>query len=87
MYNVLSAKADGLPKTYHFQVCGMDPLRDEALVYERILRQEQNTRTKLDVYPGVPHGFWSFFPDLNVSRKFVQDTVKGVEWILQQGAE
>lgn len=74
----------GLPPIY-FQVCGMDPLRDEALIYERILREEYGGRTKLDVYQGVPHGFWSFFPTLKVSTRFVEDTVKGLVWLLQEG--
>ncbi|KAK1817225.1 hypothetical protein LTR12_008415 [Friedmanniomyces endolithicus] len=73
----------GLPASY-FQICGMDPLRDEALVYERILREDEGIRTKVDMYPGVPHGFWSIAPKLKVSEKFVQDSVKGAEWLLQQ---
>lgn len=73
----------GLPRTY-FQICGMDPLRDEALIFERILREEEDIKTKVDVYPGQPHGFWSIVPQMKASQKFVDDSVKGVEWLLQQ---
>ena len=62
----------------------MDPLRDEALIYERILREEEGIKTKLDVYPGQPHGFWSLAPRMQASKKFVIDSVKGVEWLLHQ---
>lgn len=72
-----------LPPSY-FQVCGRDQLRDETLIFERILREEDGIKTKLDVYPGLPHIFWSRAPQLNVSKKFVDDSVKGVEWLLQQ---
>ncbi|RMZ26805.1 hypothetical protein D0859_09135 [Hortaea werneckii] len=72
-----------LPASY-FQVCGMDPLRDEALIYERLLREESGVRTKLDVYSGFPHGFWSIAPQMKASERFVQDSIKGVQWLLQQ---
>lgn len=72
-----------LPPSY-FQICGMDPLRDEALIFERVLREEEGIKTKLDVYPGLPHGFWSIAPRMKASQKFVDDSVKGVEWLLQQ---
>jgi len=72
-----------LPPSY-FQVCGMDPLRDEALIFERLLREEDGVKTKLDVYPGLPHGYWSIAPTLKASQRFVDDSVKGVEWLLQQ---
>ncbi|EMC98864.1 hypothetical protein BAUCODRAFT_31136 [Baudoinia panamericana UAMH 10762] len=68
----------------YFQVCGMDPLRDEAMIFERLLREEEGVKTKLNMYPGLPHGFWSVAPQLKASEKFVQDSVKGVEWLLQQ---
>lgn len=73
----------GLPPAY-FQICGLDPLRDEALIAERIMREEEGIKTKVDMYPGMPHGFWSIAPQLKVSQKFVEDSVKGVEWLLKQ---
>ncbi|KAJ7805118.1 Alpha/Beta hydrolase protein [Mycena olivaceomarginata] len=53
----LLADHNGLPPT-HLRICGLDPLRDEGLLYERLLR-EQGILTRLDIYPGVPHGFSS----------------------------
>lgn len=38
----------GLPPTY-YQIAGMDPLRDEALIYERMQR-EAGIKTKVDMY-------------------------------------
>ncbi|KAK1964368.1 alpha/beta-hydrolase [Colletotrichum sublineola] len=73
----------GLPPVY-LQVAGLDPLRDEALIYERVLREEAGVATKLDIYPGLPHYFWTHFPRLEKSRKFVEDSVKGVRWLLEQ---
>jgi len=62
----------------------MDPLRDEAMLYERLLREKYNTKTQMKLYPGLPHGFWSFLPDMDVSKKFVEDTTEGVAWLLKQ---
>ena len=73
----------GLPPTF-LQICGADPLRDEALIYERVLREEEGIKTKVNVYPGLPHGFWSVFNTLPSSRKFVEESVKGVQWLLEQ---
>jgi hypothetical protein len=49
-----------LPPTY-FQICGMDPLRDDSFIYERTLREECAVKTRMDLYPGYRtasgHGF------------------------------
>lgn len=72
-----------LPATY-FQICGMDPLRDEAYIYEEILREENGVKTKVDNYPGLPHGFWSYFPEAEFSKNFQQDCIAGMKWLLAQ---
>jgi acetyl esterase/lipase len=43
----LLANHTGLPPAY-IQICGLDPLRDEGLLYERLLR-EQGVPTRLDM--------------------------------------
>ncbi|KAI1459952.1 putative lipase/esterase [Annulohypoxylon moriforme] len=73
----------GLPPAY-FQVCGIDPLRDEGLIYERVLREEAGVKTRLDLYKGFGHYFWTNWPQLQRSRELVEDTVKGVKWLLEQ---
>ncbi|KAF2719841.1 hypothetical protein K431DRAFT_286328 [Polychaeton citri CBS 116435] len=73
----------GLPPQA-FQICGKDPLRDEALIYERLLREEEGTKTKLLVYQGLPHGFWGVFPQMKVSQQFVDESVESVKWLMSQ---
>jgi acetyl esterase/lipase len=61
----------------------MDPLRDQALMYEHVLR-EAGTATKVDVYPGLPHGGPDFLPMLSCGKKAPEDLKRAVEWILSQ---
>jgi acetyl esterase/lipase len=46
----------------------MDILRDEDLIYEQLLA-ENGVETKLDLYPGMPHIFWSTFPNTHAGQK------------------
>lgn len=62
----------------------MDPLRDEGLIYERILREENGICTKMDLYPGLPHGFSSWWPQAAFSKKQREDGAEGLRWLLQQ---
>jgi len=55
----------GLAKKAIFYICGWDPRRDEALLFEQLLKKEY-VDTKKYVYSGLPHGFWTTCPDLNV---------------------
>jgi acetyl esterase/lipase len=60
---------EGLPPAF-FQICGADPLRDEGLIYEQVLREDFGIKTRLDIFPGLPHGFWSWFPQAEFSKDF-----------------
>ncbi|KAG0649279.1 AB hydrolase superfamily [Hyphodiscus hymeniophilus] len=75
---------EGLPPAY-FQVSGADPLRDEGLIYEQVLREDSGVKTRLDIFPGLPHGFWSWFPQAEFSKDFQLKTVDGLKWLLEQG--
>ena len=80
-YGKTSKGHTGLPPAY-LQVAGIDPLRDEALIYERVLREEAGVETRLDLYPFLGHYFWTNFPYLEQSTQFVRDTLEGVRWLL-----
>jgi acetyl esterase/lipase len=70
----------GVAKAF-FQVGGLDPLRDEAILYDRQLR-EDGVLTRFELYNGYGHMFWTNYPELEESKKFVKDTLRGVKWLL-----
>ncbi|TGO17555.1 hypothetical protein BTUL_0016g00180 [Botrytis tulipae] len=77
-----SAGYQGLPPTY-IQACGVDVVRDDALIYERVLREEHHIATRVDLCSGLPHHFCEFFPQLTEAvEKRTKDTVAGITWLL-----
>ncbi|KAK7459000.1 MutS domain V [Colletotrichum acutatum] len=76
-YPVISPDLSGIPKTY-FQACGLDPVRDCTLIMEQVWK-DAGIPTKLDVYPGLPHGFWALFPQADFSKKHQRDQKAGLE--------
>jgi acetyl esterase/lipase len=69
----------GLPLV-HIQVCGSDPLRDDGLLYEKVLR-DHGVKTRMEVYPGVPHGF-SLFRGLPLAKRSFFDEILAIGWLI-----
>ncbi|KAF9895014.1 hypothetical protein FE257_004638 [Aspergillus nanangensis] len=64
-----------------FYICGWDPRRDESFLFEKLL-QEGGVQTQEYIYPGLPHGFWTTCPDLEVSKAWQRDLLEGVKFVL-----
>lgn len=69
------------------QVAGLDPLRDQGIIYAKALEEDWRAEVKIHVYGGYGHMFWTNWPLLDVSPTFWKDTVKGFEWMLGQEAK
>ena len=67
-----------------FQVGGMDPLRDHSIVYEKALREEWGVETRMKIYGGYGHMFWTNWPEMEMSKTFFQDLIEGLRWLLRK---
>lgn len=56
------------------------------MLYEEVLREENGIQTKLEVFPGLPHGFWAIFPQAGFSKDYRDKCEEGFEWLLKQSA-
>ena len=63
--------------------CGMDPIRDDAILYEEALREDE-VETRMDVYAGFPHCWWGFLPQLEASKRYEKDSLEGLKWLLRK---
>ncbi|KAL4789633.1 Alpha/Beta hydrolase protein [Aspergillus venezuelensis] len=79
---LLNEDHSGLPGRAYFQICGRDPLRDEAFLWQKLLGRCSGTKSKVHLYAGQPHGFWRFL-QMEVSRGWLDDVVEGLGFLIQ----
>ncbi|CAK4026369.1 AB hydrolase superfamily [Lecanosticta acicola] len=82
-FNVGNAPPDevqGLPPAT-FGIAGLDPLRDEAILYAKLLA-ENGVATNVHLFKGVPHGFRRFGGKLTASAHWDQVLHDGIRWAL-----
>jgi len=81
--NIVNATEDevkGLPPTV-FGIAGLDPLRDEALLYAKLL-SEAGVPTDIRLFKGVPHGHRRFGDALRASKHWDDCIEEGIQWVL-----
>ncbi|GJJ13690.1 hypothetical protein Clacol_007946 [Clathrus columnatus] len=81
---LLAESFEGLPPAY-IQIAGLDILRDEGLLYARLLK-EAGVATRVDTYPGLPHGFHVAFKHFDATKIQQADFVDGLNWLLGRTA-
>lgn len=64
-----------------FQVCGVDMLRDGALLLEKKLK-ELGIETRIHVYKGLPHCFWNH-TKLRSAPEYRQRLVDYAQWLFR----
>lgn len=62
----------------------MDPLRDDGIIYEQMLREENDVDTKMDIFPGLPHCWWTKLPELQATKDFGVKVSHAVRWLLER---
>ncbi|XWW92242.1 hypothetical protein V2A60_000165 [Cordyceps javanica] len=78
---LLNKDHTNLPTRAYFQICGLDLLRDETFLWQKLLQRHSSTKSKIHLYSGLPHGFWRFL-QLEASKEWLDDLVEGIRFLL-----
>ncbi|UPK89223.1 hypothetical protein LCI18_000158 [Fusarium solani-melongenae] len=78
--NATPAQVKGMPPTV-LGIVGLDPLRDEALLYAKMLT-EAGVPTDVNLFIGLPHGFRSYEEKLSASARWDRVIEEGICWAL-----
>ncbi|KAH7146136.1 Alpha/Beta hydrolase protein [Dactylonectria macrodidyma] len=78
--NASSELVKGLPPTV-FGIAGLDPLRDEGLLYGKKLA-EAGVPTNIHIFKGLPHGFRRFGEQISESSRWDRVMEDGIRWAL-----
>ncbi|EDU40595.1 alpha beta hydrolase fold-3 domain containing protein [Pyrenophora tritici-repentis] len=80
--NATEEEVKGFPPTV-FGIAGLDPLRDEGLLYAKLL-SEANVPTDITLFKGVPHGHRRFGKALKSSEHWDKCVEEGILWVLSK---
>ncbi|KAF4461439.1 ab hydrolase superfamily [Fusarium albosuccineum] len=78
--NATPEQVQGMPPTV-LGIVGLDPLRDEALLYAKMLT-EAGVPTDVNLFVGLPHGFRSYEEKLSASARWDRVIEDGICWAL-----
>lgn len=78
---LLSPHLGQFPRTY-LVACGVDPLRDDAILMAEEL-ERLDVPVKIDVYDGLPHIFW-MIATLPSFKQFITNMVSGIRFVLEE---
>ncbi|PCG91824.1 Alpha/beta hydrolase fold-3 [Penicillium occitanis (nom. inval.)] len=77
-----------MPQAFHllpqYKDERLDPIRDNALLFAKLLREQSNAETKIDLYDDLPHGFWRF-QKLPAAQRWHIDIYEGTKFLLEGG--
>lgn len=80
--NASPEQVKGMPPTV-LGIVGLDPLRDEALLYAKMLT-EAGVPTDVNLFMGLPHGFRWYDEKISASRRWDKVVEDGILWALTE---